>query len=733
MIKIDSDRAVKKAEDDQYDFVGIASSLAPSILETVKGEGLVIGLEGQWGSGKTSLLNFLQKELEKDGNNNIHIISSTPWLNGDAANLVGSVLSPISKVLIDVEKEKMSSEDDELQMMKDKVKKIGFLLNDYTQKTARNLAPFASFAGTVLPGFDGVSKVLETGANALETLKTNETPAKLKEDISKKITELDVGFVIILDDLDRLEPEQAVEVVRLVRSVADFPNVAYLMCYDRDVLAQALKTGLKVKDGDLYLQKIVQLTFTIPLPEPFDLRTQFCKEAEEIYEEIAGKKLKGELLSDLKSAVDREGVGLTTPREVKLTLNSIRFIYPSIIDDVYFPDLCRIYLIKTTNFKLYKWLEQYLAIRSILVTGDGNLDGEARKKMGLRLKKLLPSDNIESTKSIWSLGRFVPGIESNAKPKKRVFSHVSSDEVQRSIALKRLGSPLHYRFYFALTGPKTVMSDEDFDNILKMAREDIVELKATLITQSQSFRQSGKTWFEHILDRLDDHVIAQLDENTAKGFIVAIGNMMDVAMSSDKGPRVFEFSIGETAVSVVKSLFMRLNELNRDIFQEVSKSFVKDGEAINWLVGYFLRDQLCDHGKIGNQAVSEKQWVFSDKFLYVLSEILSDRLNEPDVQNSFADMPKLSNLLYIWKKISGDEVVNAWVADYSKNDEGFLTILNHLRHWSMSDKIYYPLSKKNIEDFYVLDDALKRLDNLVGGEFDDTVKDLKEAMEQARN
>lgn len=178
---------------------------------------------------------------------------------------------------------------------------------------------------------------------------------------------------------------------------------------------------------------------------------------------------------------------------------------------------------------------------------------------------------------------------------------------------------------------------------------------------------------------------------------------------------------------------MRLNELNRDIFQEVSKSFVKDGEAINWLVGYFLRDQLCDHGKIGNQAVSEKQWVFSDKFLYVLSEILSDRLNEPDVQNSFADMPKLSNLLYIWKKISGDEVVNAWVVDYSKNDEGFLTILNHLRHWSMSDKIYYPLSKKNIEDFYVLDDALKRLDNLVGGEFDDTVKDLKEAMEQARN
>lgn len=733
MTKIDSDRAVKNDEDDQYDFVGIASSLAPAILDAVKGEGLVIGLEGQWGSGKTSLLNFVQKELGKDGNHDIHIISVTPWLNGDAANLVESVLNPISKILTNIEKEKKLPGELDLNGMKDRVIEIGTLLNNYTQKTARNLAPFASFAGTVIPGLGGVSTVLETGANALETLNKNETPVKLKEEISKRITELDVGFVIILDDLDRLEPEQAVEVVRLVRSVADFPNVAYLMCYDRDVLAQALKTRLKVKDGDLYLQKIVQLTFAIPLPEPFDLRTQFCWEAEKIYEDAVGGKLNDDLLADLKSAVDREGAGLTTPREVKLTLNGIRFIYPSIMDDVYFPDLCRLHLIKTTQFKLYKWLESYLGVRSILVTGDGQLSEDSRKKMGKRLKKLLPNDGIGSTKSIWNLARFVPGLEYNAKAKKCVFSHVASQEVQKSIRLKRLGSPLHYRYYFALTGPKTVMSDADFNNILSIARQDPTKLKENLITQAQSFRQSGKTWFAHILDRLDDDFIAQLDENTTKGFISAISNMMDVAMSSDKRQRAFEFSIGETAASVVKSLFLRLRALNRHTFEEVSKSVVKDGEAMNWLVGYFLRDQLVDHGKVGDRVLSTEQWVFSDEFLNELSEILSNRLSQNDVQDSLADMPKLSSLLYTWKKISGDEVVNTWVSDYSMNDEGFLTILNHLRHWRMSDKVYHPLSQKSIEEFFDFDDALERLDSLVGGEFDDKVKELREAIEQARN
>jgi len=205
-IKIDSDRAVTNDEDDQYDFVSIAKRLAPSILEAVIGEGLVIGLEGQWGSGKTSLLNYLQRELVKGETDNIHTISVTPWLNGDAASLVESVLMPMTKILTEVEKARMSDEKNNVEEVRDKIIEVGNLLNEYTQKTARNLVPLASLAGTVIPGFGVASTVLESGANALETLKKDKTPTELKEQISEKIIDLNIGFVIILDDLDRLEP-----------------------------------------------------------------------------------------------------------------------------------------------------------------------------------------------------------------------------------------------------------------------------------------------------------------------------------------------------------------------------------------------------------------------------------------------------------------------------------------------------------------------------------------------
>jgi ABC-type phosphonate transport system ATPase subunit len=60
---LDSDRALKNEGKDQFGFVAIAKRLAPSIVEASKGDGMVIGLEGLWGSGKTSLLNFLRTEL----------------------------------------------------------------------------------------------------------------------------------------------------------------------------------------------------------------------------------------------------------------------------------------------------------------------------------------------------------------------------------------------------------------------------------------------------------------------------------------------------------------------------------------------------------------------------------------------------------------------------------------------------------------------------------------------
>ncbi|MCP5762550.1 KAP family NTPase, partial [Klebsiella pneumoniae] len=81
---------------------------------------------------------------------------------------------------------------------------------DYTRATARRLAPLAQIAA-VIPGVPDASGALKALSDS-DWLKGKEkTTAEMRAEIAKKIAELDLSFIVLLDDLDRLEPAQAVE------------------------------------------------------------------------------------------------------------------------------------------------------------------------------------------------------------------------------------------------------------------------------------------------------------------------------------------------------------------------------------------------------------------------------------------------------------------------------------------------------------------------------------------
>lgn len=354
---LDTDRAISAAESDKFGFIDIAKSLAPRLVDAASGEGMVVGIEGRWGTGKSSLMNLTRLEIESLSNDEIHAINITPWIDGDDSSLVLSLLTQIGKAL------SSSDKNDSDSLSPDNVIKLTKSLAEYGAKTARWLSPISKVAGNFLPMADKAAEVLDSlGRLGQKYAESGPSPTELKELISIQLNELSHRFIVFIDDLDRLEPTQAVEVVRLVRSVADFPKVVYVMCYDRDVLGNALAVALKVDDGDLFLQKIVQLTFQIPLPEPFDLRKRFLESAIAIREETTPAAIPDAECSDLRSAVDTVGARLSTPREVKLALNSIRFSYPAVIHNVYFPDLCWLNLVKTTNYRLHRWIEEYLSL-----------------------------------------------------------------------------------------------------------------------------------------------------------------------------------------------------------------------------------------------------------------------------------------------------------------------------------------------------------------------------------
>jgi len=731
---LDSDRAITSSELDEFGFSGIAKSLAPRIIEASYGDGLVIGLEGSWGSGKSSLMGLLRQEIQKTDElepNNIHTITVAPWVDGDGASLVLSMLNPISLILKD------SIETSTTDDLKAKAKDLSDLVAIYAGKTARWLSPLtgvANLASYILPEAKIAEKILGSFTKIISKPSKKEPPttSALKELISENLKELDHRFIIFLDDLDRLEPKQAVEVVRLVRSVADFPKVVYVMCYDREVLANGLKVGLNVEDGDLFLQKIVQLTFQIPRFELFDLRQKFLRDVQSIYLDVNGLPLNDELLDELKEVVDSAGGNLSTPREVKLILNAIRFSYPSIFNDIHFPDLCWLYLIKTTRHKLYRWVEEYLLIRSTIATGHGRITDDGKAELGKRLNELLPSDDYSSTDSISNFSTRIPGISMMPRaldsqgPEEQIFCATNQYTESKAVSNKRIASPIHYRYYFALTGTKDVMQDNEFTSIVYLSENDPRALLSHLIERSE---EQGMTKLKQLIFRLERE--SSLSIKAMEGMIRSIIDMMDLLLKNQDKVGSFKATIDQKFLKLICDFLKKIGETDNSRKNTIALWIAQDGLSINWIVGEFFRRQLYDHRLLRTKQKEESELIFSEPELDKLLNTVKTRIAAEDVKTLIGSIPKLNIYLYGWKDILGNDSseVNNWVSKFCEDEVNFLHLLKELRQEAYSDRLYYILSKKNVSDFLDWDEVIKRLETLRQGKYAQQVSDIFTAIE----
>ena len=106
------------------------------------------------------------------------------------------------------------------------------------------------------------------------------TIEKQKEHIGRVLVDERRRVVVFLDDLDRLDRREIQAVVRLVKLCGDFNHVDYVLAFDRDVVASAIGghygAGAAV-DGYDYLQKLVQVSLELPIPDQTVLG-RICKE-----------------------------------------------------------------------------------------------------------------------------------------------------------------------------------------------------------------------------------------------------------------------------------------------------------------------------------------------------------------------------------------------------------------------------------------------------------------------
>jgi hypothetical protein len=680
-----NDTPITNADEDRYGFADLAKKLARSIINLDRNISTVIGIEGKWGTGKTSLLNLLLEEMKLQVPEGTHVLKISPWLTPSGDGAVEALLLPVAAIVDENEvKGYTGLRKFRHKFRKAKASPLAISMLSYAQQASGRLAPLADFAGNWVPGA-GIAASALKAISSTDLSTRRQTTADLRADIEKRIASLGLNFIVVLDDLDRLEPDQAVEVLRLIRSVADFSGFHYVMCYDPVVLGHAVERGLGVVDGRVYLQKIVPLSFSLPRPESFDLRREFLTGARKIYSTVNGTEPDYSLIQDLKSVAETFGATLSTPREVRLVLGSLAFRYESLREHIWFPDLCLLQLLRVTLPGLYHWIEHYLTEHAVVASGTGRVTEKENTAIAKDLCELLSSLPAESPLSVMEIARWLPGIEGINEKSFKLFCKLTGEKKTENEATKRLSSGFYWRYYFAFTPPKDVLPPAFFDRLFRLAgnADDKTELATLLFNQMIANGFSSHTWFEHIMDRLTPGMLERATSGECRGLLSFLLHNGDEIISRYQACGEW-LTMGDLGLrELADHLLRRLLDDNRQDALEFLASSLTNEKTFHWTVAY-LRHLLWQNGLAGNRPAFEQNRMLSNEELKTLCDAVSGWLESPDNKETFLELTDLSGLVYAWREISSPEAVAAWTKSVTQDDENFLLVLLKMRFKGIS-------------------------------------------------
>ena len=263
-----SDRPINSGNEDKLNRKGFAKLLARTLVNLDSKDTFTVGLFGKWGCGKTSLVNMTLEEIENiqaedELKKEIIIVHFEPWNFTDTNQLLTQFFIRLAN---------------EFQKKGDKsLTKIGKALENYSDAFGLfELLPGvgAPIAAVGKWGFSRLGQKIQKGLDERDVLKQKNQVIQLLSAQSNRV-------LVVLDDIDRLNNEQIRYIFQLITSVARFPNMTYLLVFDKEIVVEALK-DVQSGNGQDYLEKVIQMPIQIPNIQRSDLHNFLFEQLDKI-------------------------------------------------------------------------------------------------------------------------------------------------------------------------------------------------------------------------------------------------------------------------------------------------------------------------------------------------------------------------------------------------------------------------------------------------------------------
>jgi predicted KAP-like P-loop ATPase len=689
-----NDKPILTPSEDRFGIDPFAKTLASSIRKLASPEGTVIALNGPWGSGKSSAVNLVLHHL-KDAieTNEIAVINfACWWFRGE--------------------------EELALAFFRELYAGLGATLGDRFKRVLPKIGARLLRAGAMVgPGIDlagggGGGAVAAGAMNWLSGLiQQDDTVEKLHAELAKALADQKKRFLIVIDDIDRLAPDEALLIFRLVKSVGRLPNMIYLLVFDRQ-LAENIVAEKYPTEGPHYLEKIIQAGFDIPEPRQDDLRQELL----EILGELCGSPNPNEDgVRFMNIFYDVVAPEIKMPRDLIRLGNSLAVTWPAVGNDVDRADFIGVEVLRVLRPNVYRALrankERLCGVRRSMAQRPQQQQRDEYNKH--LLGSVSAQDQERLQRALMRLFPPLSAIWSNV-----VYGEHSMAEWSRE---RRVCASDHFDSYFRFSLGGDVLPKDKIDQLVARASDQefiVCSLREGLTAK----RSSGGTKAALMLDELNLHAdkVADDDVQPLLTAIFKIADELDVPSDAAKA-----FSIGDNNLRI--HWLLRRLTLERFDLARRSAVFMAACEtaALNWLADFASSTFHDYHPREGKEPEPESRCLTTEADTENLRGKILLRIRAAAESGELGAHPKLGYLLYRWRDLADDDGVEVkrWT-DGQLEQDGMIVkfakaLTSHGWSQSVSDTVAQRTTLANISGLEVIMDKDRlraRVEELAAGD-----------------
>jgi predicted KAP-like P-loop ATPase len=641
---LSADKPLLEPQEDQLGYALFAKHLAFSLTKMIPAEGFVVAIYGPWGSGKTTLLNFLfyyfkQAPVDEQP----IIVPFNPWWFSGHEKL--------AKHFFDQFQASLATSDVDLTSLQVKIAEFADMVSELPSSIHIPYISIGKIAVEFTPLKSSVKNVI-----------------KLKMEIADELSKQPRRIFVTVDDIDRLNPEEIRQLFGVIKSVADFPNVVYLLTFDKKVVIEALRESQGIS-GENYLEKIVQFPFELPLPDRSSLyRLLFAR-----LESIMAGTPEGLFDQTYWGNVFMRGIEhfISTPRKINLLTNTLSVTYPAVQGEVNPVDFIGIETLRIFCPEAYNMIRTYPE----KFTG--------REWVASKIDQLRSFQDSWITQIDEGSREAIRGLLSQLFPKLgEMWGDMGFDPANETAWRKqlRICSPDIFPIFFHLALPQGDISNAEIMVILSLADKP-QEFSDRLLELAGQARPDGFTRLHAFLDRVMDYTGKEIAVESIPSIFLSLFDVGDQFIRpEDEGSGKLPIDNDQRVAQIIFQLLRRLPWDSR--FDALQQAITR-GQALFTSVKIVMEmGKLSD--KHAGEARPQPEALIRQGDQAALEKLVLVKLRNAADDASLLQCPKLPEILALWQNLAGNAEPVTWVNNVVCDDRNLAILLEKFMHKEFS-------------------------------------------------